>query len=461
MLAGDSRPFCDHSENLWEITFMFVQLTREFLGKPPGERIDVSETDAKHLIEQGAAVALETDPIGPAVGRAFEQAMGRFTESLTRAVDGAIKQSVEAQGRSRRNAMPLIFGENGKGDVKRNFGDWLLCVRKGDQKTLADRYGSRLVGWDDAESKAALNTQTGTQGGYTVPEEFQAQLMQVASETAVVRPRATVVPMAGRSVYIPTLDQTTAPAAGDTAFFGGLKASWSEEAATLTETEPGFKQIELIAHELSGYSKISNTLLADNAIGLEKLLLNLFGRAIGWYEDYAFLRGSGVGKPLGVLNANALISVTRSGASAFALADAATMLSRLLPGWDPMHAVWAIHPTVMAKLFQMASTAGYVVYIDNAREKPAMVLFGIPVVVTEKLPALNVLGDVLLMNLRHYVIGDRQQIEVAFSEHVAFLNNQGTWRFVSRVDGQPWMRSAITLSDATSTLSPFVGLAPG
>src|SRR5437763_8363744 len=165
------------------MTFMFVQLTREFLGKPPGERIDVSETDARHLIEQGAATAVENDPIGPAVGRAFEQAMGRFTESLTRAVDGALKQVADVQGRSRRNAAPLIFGENGKGDVKRSFGDWLLCVRKGDQKTLAEKYGSHLVGWDNVEGKTALGVLQGTQGGYTVPSDFLPHLMQLASET--------------------------------------------------------------------------------------------------------------------------------------------------------------------------------------------------------------------------------------------------------------------------------------
>lgn len=243
--------------------------------------------------------------------------------------------------------------------------------------------------------------------------------------------------------------------------FGGLVARWTEEASTLTETEPQFKQVELVAHELSGYSKISNALLADNAVGLEALLLNLFGRALGWHEDYAFLRGNGTGKPLGALNATSLISVTRSAASAFDLADAAGMLGRLLPGWDPQHTVWAIHPTVLVKLFQMSDTEGNIIFIDNARERPTMVLFGIPVVVTEKLPSLNTLGDVLLMDLRHYVIGDREQIEIAFSEHVAFLNNQGTWRFVSRVDGQPWMRTVVTLSDASSTLSPFVGLAAG
>src|SRR5207248_1091063 len=132
--------------------------------------------------------------------------------------------------------------------------------------------------------------------------------------------------------------------------------------------------------------------------------------------DYAFLRGNGVGKPAGVLNAAALISVTRSGASAFALADAAGMLARLLPGWDPTHAVWAVNPTVLVKLFQMTDAEGHVVFINNAREKPMMVLFGIPVMVTEKLPALNTVGDVMLLDLQHYLIGDRQQVEIAFSE---------------------------------------------
>lgn len=90
-----------------------------------------------------------------------------------------------------------------------------------------------------------------------------------------------------------------------------------------------------------------------------------------------------------------------------------------------------------------------------------MVLLGLDVETSEKVPALNTAGDILLCDLQHYVIGDRQQTEIAFSEHVAFTTNQGTWRFVQRVGGQPWLRDKVTLADATSTLSPFVALAAG
>jgi HK97 family phage major capsid protein len=68
---------------------------------------------------------------------------------------------------------------------------------------------------------------------------------------------------------------------------------------------------------------------------------------------------------------------------------------------------------------------------------------------------------VVLADLRHYLIGDRRQVEIAYSEHVAFTSNQGAWRFVARVDGQPWLRAPITLADASSTLSPFITLAQG
>jgi HK97 family phage major capsid protein len=440
---------------------MYLKLLKEWKNQPAGATIDVPEEYAPLLTEPRIAEPVAGDPVENRVAQALQAAGTRWTKSLDQIIDMALQKVQEAQSQAMRHARPALFGPRGDGDPKHSFGDWLLAVRRNDGRYLADQYGSHFADWDNAGHKAALNTQTGAQGGYTVPAEFLPRLVDLVAENSVVRPRATVIPMASKSIQVPVLDVTTAPVAGDTAFLGGLVARWTEEAAGLTESEPAFKQIDLTAHELSGYTKVSNALLADNAVGLEALLLNLFGRAIGWYEDQAFLRGNGVGKPFGVLNSGALISVTRSGASAFALADAAAMLARLLPGYDPRTTVWAIHPSVLSKLITMSSTAGNVVWIDNARQRPQMVLFGIPVAVSEKLPSLNTLGDVLLLDLRHYLVGDRQQIEIAYSEHVAFLNNQGVWRFVARLDGQPWLRSAVTLSDASTTLSPFVGLAPG
>jgi HK97 family phage major capsid protein len=93
---------------------------------------------------------------------------------------------------------------------------------------------------------AAAATQTGTTGGFLVPTEFMARLLALVTENSVVRPRATIIPQSGRSTQVPALDVTTVPTAGDTAFLGGVVARWTEEAATLNETEPALKQIEVL-----------------------------------------------------------------------------------------------------------------------------------------------------------------------------------------------------------------------
>ena len=59
-----------------------------------------------------------------------------------------------------------------------------------------------------------------------------------------------------------------------------------------------------------------------------------YNEQLAWFEDYAFLRGDGTGKPLGAAVCPAAIGVTRSTTNTFKLADAATMLGRLLPGWS-------------------------------------------------------------------------------------------------------------------------------
>jgi len=79
----------------------------------------------------------------------------------------------------------------------------------------------------------------------------------------------------------------------------------------MTASEPKWGNCKLTAHQLAGYTKASNALLADAAVGLEAFLRRAFGEAWAYYEDIAFISGSGKGEPLGVLNASCTIPVTR------------------------------------------------------------------------------------------------------------------------------------------------------
>jgi HK97 family phage major capsid protein len=150
--------------------------------------------------------------------------------------------------------------------------------------------------------------------------------------------------------------------------------------------------------------------------------------------------------------------VTRDTASHFKLNDMAGMYAKLLPGGSPNSVTWVMHPTVLPDLITMTGGDNVIFLNNDIHGMPRMTVLGKDVVITEKVPALGTDNCVSLNDFSQYLIGDRQQVEIAFSEHVAFLNNQSVWRFVSRVGGMPWLRDKITLQDATSTLTPFVGL---
>lgn len=439
---------------------MWVTLLKEWRGKPAGEKLDVADEYAELLLTTGTAQKTDGDPLASAIDSALTGAADRFATTVDERITEALKQFAAAAQKSRKNGLPALFGNGGTGDPKQTFGKYLLAVATRDYKAL-DALGSQWIEPDGR--KAALNEQSLAQGAATVPTQFLPRLMGETMQMAIVRPRAMIVPTTSAVIEIPILNITDAPTAGETSFFGGVQANWEEEGSTIGEEEPTLKQGKWQPRELKGYTLASRSLLADDAIGLEALLMRLFGGAIAWHEDRAFLRGTGANQPLGVLASNVLISVARSAASAVTVADVAAVMGRML-SLSGSGLCWVCHPTTIPKWLTMAATpvgGGNVFIGPQIQGKPQMQAFGVPIEITDKVPALNTAGDVGLYDFGMYVIADRQQIEIAFSEHVAFRTNQNAWRFVSRVDGQPWLRSSVTLSDTASTLSPFVTLAAG
>lgn len=331
----------------------------------------------------------------------------------------------------------------------KSFGDFLAAVRLGNDVRLKSVY------------KTALAEDTGASGGYGVPVEFGEVLLEKAKDfNALRRAGVPTTVMAGRSKEYPTLDIETAPSAGRTAYAGGVIGYWTEEAAAITESEPRFTMIELILHKLAAYSLASSEIRDDFLESLDGIMARSFAKAIGAAEEYAFFRGDGVGKPKGILESTALISATRSGASLVALADLSQMISDFTP--DSYNSgVWFCSPTVLDQIIQLVTNP--LTWMDNMRDAwMQSSLLGYPLYVVGALPALNTAGDILLADPNYYLVGDHQSgLNIAFSEHFKFQNDQVAWRITTRVDGQPLIDSSITMEDAATTVSPFVVLAAG
>lgn len=338
------------------------------------------------------------------------------------------------------------------GQKEYSFADFLLAETRNDESAL------KAMG-----STKQLVEGAGASGGWLVPVQELMQLLQAPGIARVVRDNGpTIIPMSSNEMTIPALDQSGVPTADSRLMFeGGVQAAWTAEATLKTETEPSFRQIRLVARKLAGFTQASDELLDDNAVGLEALLRTLFGRAIARIEDHAFMNGVGVTQPLGILNSPALEIVARDTANQVNYADIADMWASL-PSWSMGSATWVVSQRALSQFIQMTDGAGNHVFMPQesggAKQNVMGTVFGRPLVITEILPALGAQADVCLIDYSYYVIGDRQATTIASSRDFAFTQDLTTWRFVHRVDGQPWIQAPFYIS-TTDTVSPFVVLA--
>ncbi|MEU4804320.1 phage major capsid protein [Actinosynnema sp. NPDC023587] len=313
-----------------------------------------------------------------------------------------------------------------------------------------------------AEISNAFGSVVPSDGGFLVPETLRSQLLEIALEESVVRPLATVVPMESARVPFPMIDSTTN--AGSV--FGGMLAYWGEEGAALTESSAKFGRIVLDARKLTGLSAVPSELLQDSLISFTALIERLWPQALAWYEDVAFMTGSGVGEPLGFLGAgnNASVAVaaeTSQEADTIYAENIIKMYSRMLPA-SLNRAVWIVSPEAIPQLYTMAlsvGTGGAPVMLVNAAGPGPATMLGRPIIVSEKAGRLGDRGDVAFVDLAYYLVGDRQLMTAASSTDYQFGSDKTTFRIIQRVDGRPWLQSAITPQNGGPALSPFVELA--
>lgn len=326
-------------------------------------------------------------------------------------------------------------------------------------KRLTNEQQQRLDDYTNAYSGKVPS-----EGGYLIPEELRSDVLTVALEKAIVRPKAQVVPLTTGRLKYPAVDFTTE--VGEV--FGGIVMSWLDEGQTITATEGKFAVLELISHKLGGLATLPNELIR-NAAALEAWVRQSMPAAIVHFEDIGFLKGDGVKKPLGALHADnpALIVVADEGAaqqSGITWLNVLAMLARLIPD-SYANAEWIVTPDALPEIMTMAlpvGTGGSAVMIGegNGSQRLPMTMAGIPLTWSRKAPAvLGTQGDISLVDNTKYVIGDNMTMMLDASEHSAFTSDSTQFRIVELVDGQPGMLAPLTPENNGPTLSAWVQLA--
>ena len=398
------------------------------------ETVDVLEEKMSDEIKQG-----ENTPADGEFG-AIKTKLDGFEAALAKLM-GVLENTSAAKA-------GYVTQDGGTKDANiKSFGDFLVAIKRGDEKRLSGIYGS----------VKDLGEGSGAAGGFLVPEEYSMNLLQVAAVQNQIYGRVQHVPVTRESGTYPALDQYFSPTAGSgqTAFAGGVKGTFTAPGATFTETEPSFSKLSWRLNKVGGITEVENELIEDSPFAIEALLRGLFAVAIAARNERNILRGSGVGEPLGILNCEAAVGVDDATTGDFKWDDVASMYSRFKSvGGSP---VWVIHPSVWPKIMKMTngSTA---VWQANMQGAPANLLNGYPILVSEHMNQIDNTGSVLLADLSGYLFFEKSGLSIAYSDQVGFSRDVGTWRFRQRNDGRSWLLDAITLGDAQGSysVSPFI-----
>ena len=336
-----------------------------------------------------------------------------------------------------------------------DFKEYLRAVIKSDMSKGRFR-DERLIDIGSVKSfKGALTGEEIELGGALVPEEFRPQLLMMMLQGSSIRRMATVIPIEVPQVTIPAIRDADH---SNLTTFGGVSFAWLEVNEEIDESEPDFKLVELNARSLAGRTVLPNTLISDSFTSVPALIMRLFQMSVPWIEESVFLRGTGVGQPLGILNSPAAVNKTRDASNQFGVEDAYEMMSRLPPS-SIGRASWIMHPTVLPELGTLNNDQVQAWQPALTNDIPDRLL-GKPVIWNEHASGLGTRGDVMLCDWMYYLIGDLQALSMAASPHEKFSSNRTVLRAIERLDGTPWLdtpiRPAQRPSGSDYTMSPFV-----
>lgn len=300
-------------------------------------------------------------------------------------------------------------------------------------------------------------------GGFLVQTDFANEIMsKMAQSNLLSRVRRLSLGPNSNAIDI-NVSAETSRATGSR--WGGVQGYWVDEGTAPTASKPKFDRVELKLKKVAALGYATEELLQD-ASALDSVMTQAFAEELTFLVEDSIINGTGAGQPLGILNSNAEVSVSKEtgqGAATLVYENIVNMWARM---WSRSrsNAVWLINQDIEPQLFSMSlavGTGGVPVYLpaNGLSGSPFATLMGRPVIPMEYAATLGTVGDITLMDLSQYGLIDKGGVRQAQSIHVAFTTDETAFRATYRVDGQPMWKSALTPFKGSDTQSPFISLA--
>jgi HK97 family phage major capsid protein len=295
--------------------------------------------------------------------------------------------------------------------------------RSDDREKLAKRGFSPNA----AALEFRAQSKTGSEGGYTVPQGFLAEVSRTLKAVAPIRNLARVITTgSGETLKIPACD--------DTSNTGAIVA----ENVAHAEQDLAFTEISLGAYKYSSKMvRVSNELIEDSGIDLASFLATQLGERIGRAQEAHFLTGSGSGQPQGVITA--ATTVNAASATAIAVGDLFNLIKDVDPAYigNNSSVGFMMNPQTWYTIRKLLDSTGRPL-LGDVGNGADMNLLGYPVVLTSGMDSTiaSTKKSVLFGAFGQYLIRDVADIVVARSTERYFEYGQTAFVAYQRTDAK-------------------------
>lgn len=337
-----------------------------------------------------------------------------------------------------------------KTDYRNAYSKWLRAPQRGEG---SDEAALQALG----QERMALQEGQSDLGGFLVPPDVQAEMLQRMAQTAVMRRLCRVVPTSRDKLQWSAVQAATS---NGTIYSSGFVGGIVGETPAFSDTDPKFEQFEVAIKKFRTTTKLSNDFIADAAVNVLAWIAVNGSENLGLVEDYYFLNGDGTGnQPLGILNSGLSttsvegstsdhISNTISNAGSAPLIDA---LPYLVPAQYVANASWLMARSSEGKIRGLVDANARPWWmpqqVAGGQGSTPKELGGYPVYNSDFVPVGGTNGNKVLIfgDFQNYIIGQRAGMATVVLRE-RFADNEQVGIIINeRAGGGLWNTDAMYL----------------
>lgn len=302
-----------------------------------------------------------TDPVeivNKSVAELTKLVNDRIGAVETKSVD-AVKLNDRLDKLEAKMQRPGAKGDPANDNQKIEIKAFTTFIRSGREAMGAEEIKSLIVGDDPS-------------GGYLAPPQISTELITYLTQFSPVRAAARVGQTASPAVILPVRTGIT-------------NALWEGEIDPEAESEPAFGQVNIPIFGMKTYTDISVQLLEDSAQDIGAVVTEALGEDFGKKEGTAFVNGTGVSQPRGIM-VHPSVLYTPGGDAALLTANGLIDLFHAVPPAYRQLGAWMMNSTTVGAVRKLVSSTGNPLWVDSLAAGNPPTILGRPVIEAIDMP---------------------------------------------------------------------------